>query len=265
MSNRFESKIVIVTGAASGIGEKTAIKFANEGAKVVIADINKETGSIVADQIKKDNGEALFVETNVAEFISVDNMVSQTLDTFGIPDVLINNAGINVFGEPLNMPDSEWKRAFSVDLDGVWFGCKAVLPHMLKKNKGSIVNVASVHGIQIIPNCFPYPVAKHGVIGLTKALAVDYASKGIKINSISPGYIETPIIDRFFNTKPDPVAARKEAENHQPIKRMGTTDEIANTIMFMSSDECNYMIGANIVVDGGITLRMHENEDTGAE
>ena len=264
MSNRFESKIVIVTGAASGIGEKTAIKFANEGAKVVIADINKEIGSIVADQIKKDNGESLFVETNVAEFISVDNMVSQTLDTFGIPDVLINNAGINVFGEPLNMPDSEWKRAFSVDLDGVWFGCKAVLPHMLKKNKGSIVNVASVHGLQIIPNCFPYPVAKHGVIGLTKALAVDYAAKGIKINSISPGYIETPIIDRFFNTKPDPIAARKEAENHQPIKRMGTTDEIANTIMFMSSDECNYMIGANIVVDGGITLRMHENEDTGA-
>lgn len=264
MSNRFESKIVIVTGAASGIGEKTAIKFANEGAKVVIADINKEMGNIVADQIKKDNGEALFVETNVAEFISVDNMVSQTLNTFGIPDVLINNAGINVFGEPLNMPDSEWKRAFSVDLDGVWFGCKAVLPHMLKKNKGSIVNVASVHGIQIIPNCFPYPVAKHGVIGLTKALAVDYAAKGIKINSISPGYIETPIIDRFFNTKPDPIAARKEAENHQPIKRMGTTDEIANTIMFMSSDECNYMIGANIVVDGGITLRMHENEDTGA-
>ena len=264
MSNRFEGKIVIVTGAASGIGEKTAIKFANEGAKVVIADINKEMGNIVADQIKKDNGDALFVETNVAEFISVYNMVSQTLDTFGIPDVLINNAGINVFGEPLNMPDSEWKRAFSVDLDGVWFGCKAVLPHMLKKNKGSIVNVASVHGIQIIPNCFPYPVAKHGVIGLTKALAVDYAAKGIKINSISPGYIETPIIDRFFNTKPDPIAARKEAENHQPIKRMGTTDEIANTIMFMSSDECNYLIGANIVVDGGITLRMHDNEDTGA-
>ena len=264
MSNRFESKIVIVTGAASGIGEKTAIKFANEGAKVVVADINKETGNIVVEKIKTDNGEALFVETNVAEFISVDNMVSQTLNTFGIPDVLINNAGINVFGEPLNMPDSEWKRAFSVDLDGVWFGCKAVLPHMLKKNKGSIVNVASVHGIQIIPNCFPYPVAKHGVIGLTKALAVDYAAKGIKINSISPGYIETPIIDRFFNTKPDPIAARKEAENHQPIKRMGTTDEIANTIMFMSSDECNYMIGANIVVDGGITLRMHENEDTGA-
>ena len=261
---RFKNKTVIVTGAGSGIGETTAIKFAQEGANVVIADIDPVNGKIVTTKINDANGSALFVETNVANFDSINEMVNKTINEYDLPDILINNAGINVFGEPLKMPDSEWKRAFSVDLDGVWFGCKAVLPHMLKKNKGSIVNVASVHGIQIIPNCFPYPVAKHGVIGLTKALAVDYAAKGIKINSISPGYIDTPIIERFFKTKPDPDAARKEAENHQPIKRMGTTDEIANTIMFMSSDECNYMIGANIVVDGGITLRMHENDDTGA-
>tara|TARA_B100001248_G_scaffold262010_1_gene255534 strand:+ start:1324 stop:2115 length:792 start_codon:yes stop_codon:yes gene_type:complete len=261
---RFKNKVVIVTGSGSGIGETTAIKFAQEGAKVVIADIDAKNGETVSDKINKSNGSALFIKTNVANFETVNQMVDITLNEFGSPDILINNAGINVFGEPLNMPDSEWKKAFSVDLDGVWFGCKAVLPHMLKKNKGTIVNVASVHGIQIIPNCFPYPVAKHGVIGLTKALAVDYASKGIKINSISPGYIDTPIVERFFKTKPDPEAARKEAENHQPIKRMGTTEEIANTIMFMSSDECNYMIGANIIVDGGITLRMHENDDTGA-
>ena len=261
---RFKNKVVIVTGSGSGIGETTAIKFAQEGAKVVIADIDAKNGETVSDKINKSNGSALFIKTNVANFETVNQMVDITLNEFGSPDILINNAGINVFGEPLNMPDSEWKKAFSVDLDGVWFGCKAVLPHMLKKNKGTIVNVASVHGIQIIPNCFPYPVAKHGVIGLTKALAVDYASKGIKINSISPGYIDTPIVERFFKTKPDPAAARKEAENHQPIKRMGTTEEIANTIMFMSSDECNYMIGANIIVDGGITLRMHENDDTGA-
>jgi len=261
---RFKNKVVIVTGSGSGIGETTAIKFAQEGAKVVIADIDAKNGETVSNKINKSNGSALFIKTNVANFETVNQMVDITLNEFGSPDILINNAGINVFGEPLNMPDSEWKKAFSVDLDGVWFGCKAVLPHMLKKNKGTIVNVASVHGIQIIPNCFPYPVAKHGVIGLTKALAVDYASKGIKINSISPGYIDTPIVERFFKTKPDPEAARKEAENHQPIKRMGTTEEIANTIMFMSSDECNYMIGANIIVDGGITLRMHENDDTGA-
>ena len=191
-------------------------------------------------------------------------MVDETVKNFGSPDVLINNAGINVFNEPLKMSIEEWKRAFSVDLDGVWFGCQSVLPYMVEKKKGAIVNLASVHAIQIIPNCFPYPVAKHGVIGLTKALAVDYAEKGIKINAISPGYTETPILDRFFSTKPDPVAARKEASERQPIKRMGTTTEIANTILFMSSDECNFMIGANIVVDGGITLKMHDNTNTGA-
>lgn len=133
---RFKNKVVIVTGAGSGIGETTAIKFAKEGAKVVIADIDPKNGKRVSDIISKSNGSALFVETNVASFETVNQMVDKTSIEFGSPDILINNAGINVFGEPLNMPDSEWKRAFSVDLDGVWFGCKAVLPHMLKKKQG---------------------------------------------------------------------------------------------------------------------------------
>ena len=264
MRKRFENKVVIVTGAGSGIGETTAIKFAQEGARVVIADIDPKTGSNTTQIIKNDSGKSHFVETDVSSLDSVKSMVEETVKEFGTPDILINNAGINVFSEPLKMSKDEWKRAFSVDLDGVWYGCQSVLPYMVEKKKGAIVNLASVHAIQIIPNCFPYPVAKHGVIGLTKALAVDYAEKGIKINAISPGYTETPILDRFFSTKPDPIAARKEASERQPIKRMGTTTEIANTILFMSSDECNFMIGANIVVDGGITLKMHDNTNTGA-
>ena len=264
MRKRFENKVVIVTGSGSGIGETTAIKFSEEGANVVIADINPDTGNQVANNINDKAGKSQFIETDVSDLNSVKNMVEETVKQFGPPDVLINNAGINVFNEPLKMSIEEWKKAFSVDLDGVWFGCQCVLPYMVEKKKGAIVNLASVHAIQIIPNCFPYPVAKHGVIGLTKALAVDYAEKGIKINAISPGYTETPILDRFFSTKPDPIAARKEASERQPIKRMGTTTEIANTILFMSSDECNFMIGANIVVDGGITLKMHDNTNTGA-
>ena len=193
---RFKNKVVIVTGSGSGMGNNSN-KICSRRINF-IADIDVKSGETVSDKINKSNGSALFIKTNVTNFETVNQMVDITLNEFSSPDILINNAGINVFGEPLNMPDSEWKKAFSVDLDGVWFGCKAVLPHMLKKNKGTIVNVASVHGIQIIPNCFPYPVAKHGVIGLTKALAVDYASKGIKINSISPGYIDTPIVERFF-------------------------------------------------------------------
>ena len=257
MRKRFENKVVIVTGSGSGIGETTAIKFSEEGANVIIADINPDTGNQVANTINDKAGKSQFIETDVSDLNSVKNMLEETVKQFGPPDVLINNAGINVFNEPLKMSIEEWKRAFSVDLDGVWFGCQCVLPYMVEKKKGAIVNLASVHAIQIIPNCFPYPVAKHGVIGLTKALAVDYAEKGIKINAISPGYTKTPILDRFFSTKPDPIAARKEASERQPIKRMGTTTEIANTILFMSSDECNFMIGANIVVDGGITCLLY--------
>ena len=228
----FENRTALVTGGAQGFGLDITKRFLDSGAKVVIWDIDDK----VLDKTKKDVNNVNLISdiVDVSVYKDVEKAASKILSNSNI-DILINNAGINVFSEPLKMSDDEWKRAFSVDLDGVWYGCKAVLPFMLEKGKGSIVNISSVHGFQIIPNCFPYPVAKHGVIGLTRALAVDYAAKGIKINCISPGYTDTPILERFFSTKPDPEAARKEAEFRQPIRRMGTTTEIANTILFMSS------------------------------
>ena len=259
MLGRIQDKIAIITGAGSGIGEATAVRFAQEGAKVVIAEINSENGKKVADAINSKHGKAVFIETDVAKDESVKLMVDETVRTFGAPDIMINNAGIAVFDDPLNLSEEDWRKCFSVDLDGVWYGCKRVLPHMLEKKKGSIVNIASVHAFQIIPKCFPYPIAKHGVLGLTRALAVDYAEKGIKINAISPGYIFTPINEWFFSTKPDPAAAKKEAEKLHPINRLGASKEIANAALFMSSDECNFMIGANVVIDGGLTLKIHDN------
>lgn len=259
MTGRIQDKIAIITGAGSGIGEATAIKFAQEGAKVVIAEINADNGKKVASLINDKHGTAAFIETDVADSNSVKLMVDNTLQKFGSPDIMINNAGIAVFDDPLKLSEEDWKKCFSVDLDGVWYGCQHTLPHMLEKKKGSIVNIASVHSFQIIPKTFPYPVAKHGVLGLTRALAVDYADKGIKINSISPGYIFTPINEWFFNTKPDPVAAKRKAENFHPINRLGASEEIANAALFMSSDECNFMIGANVVIDGGLTLKIHDN------
>ena len=259
MSDRLKNKIAIITGGGQGIGEAIAVKFSQEGAKVIIAELNSENGKRVANLINENYGLAKFIHTDVTKSESVKSMVDDTLNLFGSPDILVNNAGINVFNEPLNMSDEDWRKCFSVDLDGAWFGCKYVLPHMLEKKSGSIINLASVHAFQIIPNCFPYPVAKHGLLGMTRALAVDYASKGIKINAISPGYIYTQINKDIFESKSDPVAAKKEAEMHHPINRLGEVEEVANAALFIASDECNFMIGANIVIDGGITLRIHDN------
>ena len=259
MNGRLQDKIAIITGAGTGIGEATAKKFVKEGAKVIIAEVNSESGIKVADEINNNGGKAHFIQTDVVSSSSVKSMVEKTVSIFGSPEILINNAGIVVFDDPLKLSDEDWKKCFSVDLDGVWYGCQHTLPYMLDKKKGSIVNIASVHSTQIIPKTFPYPVAKHAVLGLTRALAVDYANKGIKINAISPGYIFTSINEWIFNNKPDPVAAKKEAEMHHPINRLGTAEEIANAALFMSSDECNFMIGANIVIDGGITLKIHDN------
>ena len=256
---RLEGKIAIVTGAGQGIGEASAKRLAAEGATVIVAELNPETGQAVAESIRNSGASAAFIETDVSVEESVKTMVDKTVADIGQPDIIVNNAGIAVFGDPLDISNDDWRRCFSVDLDGVWFGCRHVLPHMLEKGSGAIVNIASVHSFQIIPHTFPYPVAKHGVLGLTRALALEYADRGIRVNSISPGYIFTPINEWYFNTKPDPAAAKRETEDMHPVKRLGKPEEIAAAVAFMASDEATFMIGANLVIDGGMTTRIHEN------
>ena len=196
---------------------RIARKFAAEGARVIVAERDRKTGAAVAASLPG----ARFIHTDVAKEDSIVAMVAETVETVGPPDILINNAGIAVFDEPLKLSAEEWHRCFSVDLDGVWYCCKHVLPHLLDKGAGAIVNIASVHAFQIIPHTFPYPVAKHGVLGLTRALAIEYAPRGIRINAISPGYIDTPVNEWYFSTLPDPAGARRAAEALHPVKRMG--------------------------------------------
>ena len=141
--------------------------------------------------------------------------------------MLVNNAGINLFRDPLKLTDEEWRRCFAIDLDSMWYCSQAVLPHMLALGHGSIVNMASIHAFQIIAGCFPYPVAKHGVIGLTRALAIEYAAQNIRVNAICPGYVETQITIDYWNTFDDPDAQRLYAYNIHPPKRIGTADEVA--------------------------------------
>ena len=223
----------------------------------MIAEVNATTGEATAAELRRKGYEAIAVQTDVADQHSVRHAVDTCVQTFGRPDILVNNAGINVFRDPLSCTEEDWRRCFAVDLDGVWFFCQAVLPHMIQAGGGSIVNIASVHSFQIIPNCFPYPVAKHGVIGLTRALAVDFAAKNNRVNAVCPGYVATQITLDYWDTFPDPVAERKRVEELHPAKRVGTPDEIAWTVVFLASDEAGFITGASIMADGGLSVLYH--------
>ncbi|MEO8758864.1 MAG: SDR family oxidoreductase [Devosia sp.] len=254
---RLNGKTAIVTGGGQGIGEAIARRYAAEGARVVIAEREAERGEAIAASLRDSDAEAIAIRTDVADAKSVDAMVAETVRTFGCPDILVNNAGIAVFGDPLEITDADWQRCMSVDLDGAWYCCRAVLPHMLKAGSGAIVNIASNHSFQIIRNTFPYPIAKHGLLGLTRSLALEYAERGVIVNAISPGYIDTPLNRKMFAEDPDPEA-RSKVEARQPLKRLGRPDEIAAVAALLASDEARFIVGANIVVDGGVTIRMYE-------
>jgi NAD(P)-dependent dehydrogenase (short-subunit alcohol dehydrogenase family) len=185
-------------------------------------------------------------------------MTARVVERLGPPDVLINNAGIAVFRDPLKTTAADWQRCFSVDLDGVWNGCRAVLPHMLKMGKGDIVNIASTHSFKIIPGCFPYPIAKHAVVGLTRALAIEYADRNIRVNAIAPGYTETEIVKQIFADSGDPEAARRETYALHPVKRIGRPEEIAWAAVFLASDEARFMTAETLVIDGGRSTLFHE-------
>jgi len=256
---RLAGKIAIVTGAGQGIGAAIARRFSQEGARMVIAELNEVQGASMASEIENETGNpVLFVATDVAVPHSVKNMYNVTRSTFGPADILVNNAGIAVFKEPLESTPEDWDRCMSVDLDGVWSCCRAVLPDMLKKNNGAIINIISNHSFSVIKSTFPYPVAKHALLGLTRSLALEYADRGIAVNAISPGYTDTQIADNDFARAADPVKSRAETEAKQPVGRLCQPSEIAAVAALLASEEARFMIGENIVIDGGVTIRMYE-------
>ena len=227
MPGRLNGKTAVVTGAGQGIGAAIARCFAAERARVVVAELNPETGAAVAAELEAAGETRSSCRRTSPIRASVAAMHDATRAAFGTPDILVNNAGINVFRDPLAMSDQDWDRCMSVDLEGVWRCTRAVLPGMIEAGRGSIVNIASAHAFQIIPGCFPYPVAKHAVVGLTRALAIEYAARGIRVNAIAPGYIETPIATEYWNTFPDPELERKRAYDLHPPKRIGRPEEVA--------------------------------------
>jgi NAD(P)-dependent dehydrogenase (short-subunit alcohol dehydrogenase family) len=249
VGSRLRDRITIVTGAARGIGAAIAALFVEEGASVIGLDIHN--GPVSREGI-------LNLTVDVTQPEQIARGIAVTLEKFSRIDVLVNNAGANVFSEPLALSESDWERCFEIDLKAAWGVTKAVLPSMLSRGRGSIVNISSVHGHQIIPGCFPYAVAKHGLIGLTRSLAIEYASRGIRVNSISPGLILTPQVEEWLQTFPDPEAEKRRQAELLPCKRLGTPEEVAYTTLFLASDEATLINAADIVMDGGRTHLYHE-------
>lgn len=256
---RLQGRTALVTGAAQGIGAAIARRFAAEGAKVALADINTELAHETAAAITADTGtDTLAVTMDVTERASVEAATAEVTARLGAPDILVNNAGIALFREPLAATDDDWQRCMAVDLEGAWHCARAVLPGMLAKRHGNIVNIISNHAFTIIRSTFPYPVAKHGLLGLTRALALEYAGQGICVNAISPGYVDTEINAKIFAAAPDPAAARAEVEAKQPPGRLCRPEEVAAVAVLLASDEARFIIGENIVIDGGVSIRMYE-------
>ncbi|GHA21899.1 short-chain dehydrogenase/reductase [Devosia pacifica] len=251
---RLKEKICIVTGAGRGIGKAIAEAFVREGAFVIVAELDPGTAASTAELLG-DSAESFVLD--VTDLSSVEALADHVRTKHGRLDVLVNNAGINVFYEPLETTDEEWSRCMSVDLDGVWRMCRAHLPLMLDKG-GAIVNIASSHSFTIIPGTFPYPVAKHGLLGLTRALGIEYARRNIRVNAISPGYVETQLAVEYWDEFEDPEAARKKTYDMHPPGRICQPEEVAATALLLASDEAPFINAQNIVIDGGRSVLYHD-------
>ena len=257
MAGRLKDKVAIVTGSTQGIGRAIARLFVAEGAQVVL-NSHRDDEHAARLRAELPAASTLYVRADVARRDEVDAMVAATIARFGRVDVVVNNAGMNVFADPLALTAEEWQRCFAVDLEGAWNVSRAALPAMLAQCAGNIVNIASVHGHKIIPGSFPYPVAKHALIGLTRSLAIEYAARGIRVNSISPGLIMTESAEAWLASCPDPQAERARQEALLPNRRIGEPEEVAYTALFLASDEARFINAADILVDGGRSQLYHE-------
>ncbi|OLO04429.1 MULTISPECIES: SDR family oxidoreductase [Salinicola] len=253
---RLTGRKALVTGGASGIGLATVARFLAEGADVVMLDRDAE--GLARESTRLDarfETRCFGVEADVADAVSVASAVEQALAMAGRIDILVNSAGVNVFGDPLSLPESDWRRCLAINLEGAWHMIQALLPGMLTAGYGHIVNIASVHGHKIIPGAFPYPIAKHGLIGLTRSLGIEYADRGIRVNSVSPGLIRTPAAEAWL-AQCDERERQRQIEL-LPCKRLGDADEVANTALFLASDEARFINATDILIDGGRSQVYH--------
>ena len=242
---RLEGKVAIITGAAQGMGATHARKFVEEGAKVVLTDLNEEKGNAMAAELGEN---ALFVKQNVTSAEDWKKVVEEAEKAFGKVDVLVNNAGITMAKSILQMTEEEYRRIVEINQVSVFLGMKTVVPAMQKVGGGSIVNISSMNGI--VAGAIGYTDTKFAVRGMTKAAAIECANYGIRVNSVHPGVIATPMV-----VQEDTKAAVEAFAKHIPLKRVAEPEEVSNLVLYLASDESSYSTGSEFVIDGGLTAQ----------
>jgi len=247
---KLENKTVFITGGLSGIGKACAIAAAKEGANIAIADLKSDTADESMEEIKKENPKAIFLECDVSAFAQVEAVIQKVISTFGTLDVALNNAGIGGKSYKVgDMPEQEWLKVIGIDLNGVFNCMRHELNQMAKQKSGVIVNMSSVMGKVGIATSSHYVAAKHGVIGLTETAALEYATEGIRINAICPGFIDTPLLTKIgINRHAD---VRQHIIDLHPMKRLGKPEEIAKGFIFLASDDSSFISGTAMEIDGG--------------
>jgi len=249
---RFADKVALITGGNSGIGRATALAFARDGAKVVIAARRENLGQAVVREIKKETGEAVFIKTDVTSQTDIENLFIKIMENYGKLDYAFNNAGV---GGPMNrlakQTTETWDQVINTNLRGVWLCMKSEIQQMLQQGSGAIVNTASTAGISGSPGSAIYSASKHGVIGLTKSAAAEYATKNIRINAVCPGPIMTPMLEEGFAARPP---MREAYLSTVPMGRFGLPEEIAGAVLWLCSNEASFMTGYSITIGGGQTV-----------
>ena len=252
--NELQNKVAIITGAASGIGRAAALRFAEEGARLALGDVGAEAGEALAAELRGKGSEAIFVRTDVSRPADCEQLVAAAVEKFGRLDAAFNNAGISDGPLPpgiVDYPLELWDRIIAINLSGVFYGMRCQIKAMLNNGGGSIVNTASIAGLIGFGGIPGYVAGKHGVVGLTKSVAIEYGAKGIRCNAVAPGFIDTPMTKPIFDTE----QGRGMAAMAVPAARTGTAEEIANMALWLCSDRASYANGGVFAVDGGFTAR----------
>lgn len=257
MTGRLNGKRIMITGAAQGIGLAMAHAFWREGAGLFLVDLDAVLIEEAASSLSAEGTVLSVAVADIADAHAIAAAVEKAEREIGPINGLVNNAGVNVFGTPLETDDAAWNRCFDVNLKGSWNCCKAVLPGMIEAGNGAILNIASTHAFTIIPHTFPYPLAKHALLGMTKSLGLEYAARGIRVNALAPGYVSTQKVIDYWNAFADPVAAKAETMKLHPGGRIATPEEIALAAVFMVSDECPFMNATCLTIDGGLSVQQH--------